>query len=127
MKGEEAKATILLSDGRINVGTIDEAIKYANDNEVIVHTVGIGTIEGGETTYGLSKIDEDALTALAFNTGGEYFKAESEQQLQGAFNTVLNLKTKKVLVDISSYLLIAAIILVALVFVLINTKFAMFP
>jgi Ca-activated chloride channel homolog len=127
LKGENGKAVVLISDGRINVGTIDDAIKYANDNQVIVYTIGIGTVEGGNTTYGMSKMDEDALKGLSFNTGGKYLSANNTEQLQSSFNTILDLKIQKVLVDVSNYLLITAIILIALLFILINTKYAIFP
>jgi len=81
LEGEEAKSIIILSDGRINVGAIDNAIMYANNHDVIVHSMGIGTSEGGITSYGLSKIDEDALKAVAHNTGGRYFRVESPENL----------------------------------------------
>jgi len=56
LKSEDTKAVILLSDGQINVGGLDDAVNYANENEVIIHSIAIGTIEGGETSFGLSKI-----------------------------------------------------------------------
>ncbi len=127
LKAEDGKAVILISDGNINIGTIETAIDYAKENQVIVNSIGIGSENGGDTTYGLSKIDEDSLKSLAFNTGGEYYKADSLERLQISFNTLLNLKEKQVFIDYSNYLLIAALILIILQFVLINTKFALFP
>ena len=46
LENEENKAIVLLSDGQINVGTIGDAIDYANENDVIIHTIAMGTKEG---------------------------------------------------------------------------------
>lgn len=127
LSSEEAKAVILISDGRINVGSIDELISYANKNDLIVHTIGIGTIEGGQTSYGLSKLDEDALKAIAFNTGGNFFSAPDQSALQESLGTILELETKMVSIDLSSYLLILAILLCVIEFVMVNTRFKSIP
>ncbi len=127
LEGEEARSVIILSDGRINVGTIDEAISYANNNDVVVHTVGIGTSEGGLTSFGLSKIDEDSLKAVAFNTNGKYFKAENKEELENAFNNILNLRLKKVSLDLSRRLLLLAIMLIVIEYVLVNTRYRILP
>ncbi|MBU0467287.1 MAG: VWA domain-containing protein [Nanoarchaeota archaeon] len=127
LEGEEARSVILLSDGRINVGTIENAVNYANSYDTIVHTIGIGTEEGGLTSYGLSKIDEDALKAIAYNTNGKYFKADTEESLQESFNQIIELKFKKVTVNISPYFTLAALILLIIEYVLINTRYRVLP
>jgi len=127
LHGEESKSVILISDGKINVGTIDDAINYANFNDVIVHTIGIGTVQGGETSYGLSQIDEDSLRGLAFNTDGKYYRAENKEQLEEALNSIITLKLKKVPFNLSSNLIIVAMILIIIEFVLINTRFRILP
>jgi len=127
LEGEEAKSVIILSDGRINVGTIENAIIYANNHDVIVNTIGIGTEEGGVTSYGLSKIDEDALKALAHNTQGEYFRADTKELLGESFNQVIDLRYKKVTVDITQYLVLATLILFMLEYILINTRYRILP
>lgn len=127
LEGEEAKSIILLSDGRINVGTIDDAISYANEHDVIIHTIGMGTESGGLTSYGLSKIDEDSLKALSFNTGGNYFRADSVELLSESFNQIIELKFKKVTIDISRYLLLAALVLFIIEYILISTRYRILP
>jgi Ca-activated chloride channel family protein len=127
LEGEEAKSIIILSDGRINVGTIDNAITYANNHEVIIHSMGIGTEGGGVTSYGLSKIDEDALKAIAYNTNGKYFKIESAEALSESFNQIIDLKFKKVTSDITPYLVLAVLILFVLEYILISTRFRVLP
>lgn len=127
LKNEEGKAIVLLSDGQINIGKIEEAIEYANDNDVIIHTIGIGTKEGGKTSYGFSKIDEDSLKVLAYNTGGEFFNAENKEKLFESFNEVLKVTKRKVSIDLSSYLLLIAILLFIIEYFLISTRYRVLP
>lgn len=44
----KGRAIILLTDGRSNVGLfIDDALEYVKKSHVLVHTIGVGTEEGG--------------------------------------------------------------------------------
>ena len=124
---ESNKAVILLSDGQINVGSIDDAIEYAERNQVMLHTLLIGTKEGGETEYFISKADEQSMQSLAYNTGGRYYDVENKTSLSEAFSEILLLKEKKVAIDLTSYLLILAIIIFILKFFLINTRYVSLP
>ena len=124
---EKNKAIILLSDGQTNVGTIEDAILYANKNNVLVNAIAIGTLEGSSTSYGLSKLDEEALMAIAYNTNGEYFIVQDSEKLKESFNSVLELKQGNISLDLSVYLLIAAILLFVLNYILVNTRFGVFP
>ncbi|HLD55857.1 MAG TPA: VWA domain-containing protein [Candidatus Nanoarchaeia archaeon] len=126
LKNEKNKALILLSDGQINVGNLNETIDYANRENMLIHTIGIGTIEGGETIYGLSKLDEDALKALSYNTWGSYFEAENQDTLEQSFRNILGLTVRKVSIDISGYLVSFAIILFVIKFFLMQTKYINF-
>ncbi|MBI5803971.1 VWA domain-containing protein [Candidatus Pacearchaeota archaeon] len=127
LRNEEAKSVILLSDGRINIGTIDEAIDYANENAIFVHTVGIGTEEGGTTSYGFSRIDEEALMALAHNTESRYFRAMDESSLKESFSEILELKLKKVSFDLTNYLTLAGLLLFVIEYILLNTRYRVIP
>lgn len=127
LEGEDAKAVVLISDGRLNVGTIENAVNYANNHDVIVHSIGIGTEAGGTTSYGLSKIDEDALKALAHNTNGKYFKAETKESLSDSFGQIIELKFKKVTTNITPYLTLITLILFVIYYILINTRFRVLP
>lgn len=124
---EDSKAIVLLSDGQLNVGHIDEAIKYANKFDVVVHTIGMGTKEGGLTSYGISKLDEDALKAIAYNTNGKYYSAENAEQLKQSFGDIILFKKKNVSFEMTRYLLMASILCLFLLFILFNYKFRVFP
>lgn len=108
---EKNKAIILLSDGQINVGSVNEAIDYAKFNEALVHTIGIGTVSGGNVSYGMSKLDEDSLKSLAYNTDGRYFNAENKEEIARSFSKLIGVTRKLGSIDLSFYLIIIAIIL----------------
>lgn len=124
---EDAGAVILLSDGQINVGDLDDAIEYANINDVLVHSIAIGTQEGGQTSYGLSKVDEDSLKAVAFNTNGKFFKATNSDELMNSFNDILEYEVRNVSFNLSRHFLVVALLLFILEYVLINTRYRIFP
>lgn len=126
-KDEEAKSIILLSDGQINVMKVDDAVKYANEKDVIIHTIAMGTEEGGKTSYGISKVDKDALKAIAYNTGGDFFETTDKKALSDSFKKIMKLTKKKISINLSDYLLIASVILFILEYILINTRYRTLP
>jgi Ca-activated chloride channel homolog len=128
LNSEQNKAIILLSDGQINAGEdIDKAIYYANKNQVIVHVIAMGTKAGGAMGSVLSKLDEDNLKAISYNTGGIYFTAESGQDLSTAFSEILQKTDRKVSIYLDTYLFFFCLFLFILIFFLINTRYMNFP
>jgi len=124
---EDDKAIILLSDGQINVRNINDTIDYANKHDVIVHSIAVGTKEGGMTEYAISKLDEDSLKSIAYETGGDYFSAEDKETLSQSFLDISKLTRKKVSIELKNYLIILAIILFVIEFILVNTKYLSLP
>ena len=98
-------------DGQINVGDIDETIDYAIYNDLLIHTFGIGTVEGGAVSYGLSKLDEDSLKSLAYNTEGNYFSVENREEMEESFGEIVGVTKKVGSIDLSFYLIIVIIAL----------------
>ncbi len=121
------KSMILLSDGQVNIGNLQEAIDYANDNNLIIHTIAIGTEEGGESTYGLTKVDEESLQAISYNTKGSYFKAEDKEAIANAFSKIADLKMKRVSIPLSSYLFSLSILLIVVIYYLANSRYRTIP
>jgi len=111
LKNEESKAIILLSDGQINVKNIDVILSLAMEKDTIVHTIGIGTIKGGNADFGISKLDEDMLKSLAYNTGGKFFKVGNNEELVESFKKIIPLTRKMGSINLSPYLLILLLIL----------------
>jgi len=124
---EEGKAIILMSDGQMNIGKLEEAIAYANENDVVIDTIAIGTKAGGQTSFGLSKLDEDTLKSLAYNTGGNYFNAQNKAELSDYFKNIIKLTNRKVSTDLTMYLSILVISLFVIQYFLINTRYKTFP
>ncbi|MFA5856952.1 MAG: VWA domain-containing protein [Candidatus Pacearchaeota archaeon] len=111
LKDEENKAVIILSDGQINTGKVEDILQNEKFNKMIVHTIAIGTKEGGETKFGISKLDEETLKALSFGTGGKSFNINSKEELKNSFSQIIPLTKKEGSKNYSYILMIATLIL----------------
>jgi Ca-activated chloride channel family protein len=95
------KIMVLLTDGRNNAGNIDPetAAKNAADAGIKIYTIGIG--ERGEVPYPVDgpfgvtryvkanfEINEEGLTKIADETGGEYFRATSGEALKEIYGII---------------------------------------
>ena len=127
-EGKKSKIIILLTDGQNNVGaSLEDAIEYINENGVLVHSIGIGTQEGGsfldydETV--ISKLDEEGLKNIAEETGGRYYLAESKEELKSAFDEIADLKRQKVDFSMEIYFMFIAIIILLAEWTLMSTKY----
>jgi len=127
LQSEESKAVILISDGQINVGNVPDIIDYANKHNVLIHTIAIGTLSGGQTSFGVSTVDEDSLQALAYNTGGQYFSAPTRAALDQSFVDAIALTKRKIGLPIGDFLLMAALILFIVNYFLLNTRYRRIP
>ncbi len=86
-------AVILLSDGRRTTGRDPlEAARMAADRGVRVFTVGFGTPDGGGNGADAQpfyfRLDEETLQAVAKMTGGEYFHAGTQNDLDRVYKTL---------------------------------------
>ncbi len=127
LKGYPKKSIVLISDGQINVGTVEEAIDYAQERDVFIHTIAVGTSEGGQTSYGLSKIDENSLKSLAYNTEGSSFLASEEEELFLSLKQIAEIGPGTVTKSVSNYLLLITIILIFIHYALFNARLKEFP
>ncbi|MBN1156714.1 VWA domain-containing protein [Candidatus Woesearchaeota archaeon] len=127
---EKSRTIVLLTDGRSNVGTaVEKGIAYAVENRVIVHTIGIGTEQGGRFLKIdiLSKLDEETLREIAEKTGGNYYKATSEEELQKAYDEIATLTMEKLSLRLQFPLLLLALALIFTEWGLVNTKYRTLP
>lgn len=111
LRSEDNRAMILLSDGQINVGNIQDVIEKARKNNIVIHTYAIGTQEGGKTSFGISKVDEESLKSLSYGTGGKFFKIESKEKMAESFKEIAAITKKTGPVELSVYLIFLAIFL----------------
>lgn len=105
----ESKVVILLTDGVNNRGEISPlmASEIARDMGIKVYTIGVGS-KGtapypaynmfGEMVFQQMpvEIDEEVLQKIAEDTGGEYFRATSEEALQEIYAQIDTLEKSKV-------------------------------
>jgi Ca-activated chloride channel family protein len=125
---EQMKAVILISDGQLNVGDVNRILNYINRHRLTVNTVAVGTEEGGTTGFEtISEVDEDVLRAIAFNSGGEFFRVTDVSDFNLMFDSLMNEAEKEVTVDLSFYFLIAAILMLTALWTLHNLRFKVVP
>lgn len=130
LRDEKAKVIILLTDGRSNVGVpLEDAIEYANLNDVIVYTIGIGTEEGGKIAglEAISRLDEESLKTIAISTGGKYFAARDKESLRNAYNEIASSTKKRISTELTALFTLLVLILLILEWALANSKYRILP
>jgi Ca-activated chloride channel homolog len=112
LKDSKAKSRviILLTDGVNNAGFIDPetASEIAKEYGIKVYTIGIGTNGMAEFPYAYApnggflfkmmpvEIDQELLKNIAKNTGGKYFRANSNSKLEEIYNEINKLETTEI-------------------------------
>ncbi len=86
---EQSRVLILLTDGRNSAGSLSpiDAAGLAADNNIRIHTIGIGGDRGSlfGRLRGGEEIDEVTLTEVAELTGGLYFRARNRSDLAAIY------------------------------------------
>ncbi len=82
---EASRVLILLTDGENSAGVVDpiEAASLAAQNDIRIHTIGIGSGRRGR-----NELDERSLTEIATVTGGRYFRARNQQELETIYGEI---------------------------------------
>jgi len=97
----QQRVLILISDGANNSGRIEplQATKQAIKNNITIYTIGIGAeqmikrgIFGNQRINPSADLDEQALTEIATITGGQYFRARNQQELEKIYQTINQLE-----------------------------------
>lgn len=110
----KSKVVILLTDGVNNSGYIKPmtAAEIAKELNVKVYTIGVGSMgnarspisrrSDGRYVFGLSRveIDEELLTEVSNLTGGKYYRATNEQNLQRIYDEIDRLEKTKIEVNV---------------------------
>lgn len=105
----KSKVIILLTDGVNNVWEIDPltAANIAKTMDVKIYTIGAGKpgnamypvydpIFGKRYQYLPNEIDEESLQKIAGITGGRYFRARSEQELEQIYTEIDEMEKTKI-------------------------------
>lgn len=97
----EQRVLILITDGANTAGTIEPLIaaEQAAKNRVTIYTIGIGademvkrTLFGHQRINPSADLDEQTLTDIAKITGGQYFRARNQQELQKIYQKINELE-----------------------------------
>ena len=90
------KVVILLSDGDHNAGIVtpSEAVQYALQKKIQIHTIGMGSEEPvllGTNIYGnplYAELNEEELVTIATATNGSYYKSVDNYSLNEIFEDI---------------------------------------
>jgi len=143
----ESRIIILMTDGQNNAGTVAPltAAEAADLLGVKVYTIGVGTRGVAPMPYtdifGRKRyrnvevnIDEETLQKIAGQTGGQYFRADSQRKLREIYDKIDEMEKTEVEVerffnydDWFPYLVIAGLALLLLELILANTVWLKLP
>jgi Ca-activated chloride channel family protein len=142
----KSKVMILLTDGRSNTGLVTDtalAAKTAAAYDIKIYTIGTAgkgraQIETGDPMQPVAYIDDDldepTLREISDLTGGEFYRATSAGELQEIYarinaleKTKFEVRTYTSYTDLYEYLLVPALLLLALLYVLERTYFRTIP
>lgn len=130
IESEKTRLIILLTDGQNNVGpSIEEAIRFANENNVNIYTIGVATKEGGlyPNLSFVSKLDSETLKKIAEGTNGKYYEAKNETAIFEIYQEIATSTIQKISLNLSPILMLAALILLFIEWGLLNTKYRTIP
>ncbi len=128
LRGEEGKTIILISDGQANINAIQNIVDYSNKNNVMIHSLGVGTKEGVEGKSGaVFKISEDSLRTIAEKTEGRYYNIDEVEDFYSSLNEIIDVTEKRAVYSLSLYLMISVLVLFIIDFILINTRYRILP
>ena len=108
---------------------VDPAIwghNYPREYEAYKRTSDVErTRYGGSEAF--SKLDEDSLKAISYNTNGRFFEVKTESELSSSFAEIVRLKERLVKIELDTYFLSFAIFIFVFIYFLANTRFRIFP
>ncbi|MEA1986412.1 MAG: VWA domain-containing protein [Candidatus Marinimicrobia bacterium] len=102
----ESKVVILLSDGDNNAGDIDPitATKFAKEFDIKIYTIAMGGDGGnlGNSFFSFQRVppvNEKLLKKIAELTGGQFFKANSNEKLKDIWNEISKMEKTEINVE----------------------------
>lgn len=123
----QRKSVLLIGDGEFTFNNLSDIVRYANENEIVLNTIVVGTFQGARDEFGgLHRIDSDLMKALAFNTEGKYFELTSSEVPRN-FQEVFVETERKVRKDLTIYLLFSALVVFIVIWVINNFRIKVFP
>ncbi|MGM5487960.1 MAG: vWA domain-containing protein [Nanobdellota archaeon] len=125
---QDQSTIILITDGQSTVGSsVADAINYAQERKVTIHTIGVATPEGDTVSGLLSTIDAESLKEIAESTGGNFYEAFDRQGLEQAYAEITENTEHRRAHEMRFPLLMAAIGLLFLEWILVNLRYRTIP
>ncbi len=92
----DSRIMLLLTDGSNSAGVVEplDAARVAAQNNVKIHTIGVGADREEQSLFGLrvrasaSDLDEKTLIQVAETTGGQYFRARDVADLRRVYTLI---------------------------------------
>ncbi len=98
----KSKVVILLTDGENNAGDVDPmtAAAFAKDFDIRIYTIGMAgsgeMLRGGLFPQRIPPLNDRLLRAIADETGGRFYRADSEEKLQEVWDEIDALEKSEV-------------------------------
>ena len=104
---QESKVLILLTDGANSAGVVTptSAARLAAEEGIRVYSIGIGSDQQANSIFGIpmgqrrSELDEASLQAIADISGGKYFRARNQRELQSIYEEIDRLEPNEIPTD----------------------------
>ncbi|HVE12618.1 MAG TPA: VWA domain-containing protein [Elusimicrobiota bacterium] len=143
----KSKIVILLTDGRNNAGLIDPVTAARTAKSMGIKVYAIGTAKKGEALYPVDHpvlgrtlvklqddLDDDALTQIAAEADGRYYRATSSKELSQIYSEIDRLEKSAVKLpelftyhDLHAWLVLPAVLLLAAELLLSRTALLRVP
>ena len=126
----ESRVIILLTDGENNAGEVEPltAAEAAAAVGIRVYTIGVGSVRGDR------RLDEETLQEVAARTGGQYYRATSEEKLAAIYREIGELEATEITSEIHlsyserfAYFLYVGLGLLLVEMLLAHTRFRSLP
>jgi Ca-activated chloride channel family protein len=138
LASEKGKSILLITDGSNTVGafledSIQNSLNYAMDNQVVIHTIGIGSESSPlgylPEFYNISSVyNNNVLQDISNQTGGQFFEIKDEASLQKAEIDINNASESALVpVELAPGLMLIALCLLFSEWGLISTRFRKVP
>lgn len=98
----KSKVIILLTDGENNAGDIDPmtAASFAGDFGIKIYTIGMagagGVTQQGFFSQRIPPLNDQLLKAISEETGGRFYRAESEETLKAIWDEISSLEKTEI-------------------------------
>ena len=104
---EKSKVLILLTDGANSAGVVTptSAARLAAEEGIRVYSIGIGSEQQTTSIFGMpmgqrrNELDEASLQAIADISGGKYFRARNQRELQSIYEEIDRLEPNEIQTD----------------------------